>query len=341
MTSKVQPNQIVINPNVPLTERPVVALTAAVLTNTIIDYDIFSDHLSRHTCLGTADGSVVTGDFAMARYIVRSALKDTTTCWVGVFGTTSSSGCMGRLCIVVSNCLPINRINGIGMTLEHALQNSTYLVGTDMTMADLCLFAALGFPSQVADKAAVTAKLTEFATAKRWLDMMAASPAIQEATQLAVGIVNNTEAVFDVGATLEPLADGMNLLEGATLGRVVTRFPPEPSGYLHIGHAKAVLLNDYYARRYKGRLIVRFDDTNPSKEKEEFESAIVEDLASLGVTPDIVTYTSDYFNTIRGYAEILLNMEWLLWTTSPGTNEGRTYGETGFEVSQPVPRRRA
>ncbi|KAI9793433.1 MAG: hypothetical protein M1816_000326 [Peltula sp. TS41687] len=83
---------------------------------------------------------------------------------------------------------------------------------------------------------------------------------------------------------------------------VVTRFPPEPSGYLHIGHAKAALLNDYFAHeKYKGKLILRFDDTNPSKEKEEFQDAIVEDLALMAITPDIKTHTSDYFEDLYNY----------------------------------------
>ncbi|KAI0243480.1 glutamate--tRNA ligase, partial [Massospora cicadina] len=87
-------------------------------------------------------------------------------------------------------------------------------------------------------------------------------------------------------------------LVGAEKGNVVTRFPPEPSGYLHIGHAKAALLNNYFAQLYEGKLIIRFDDTNPSKEKEEFEESIKEDLSLLGIKGDCVTHTSDHFEKL-------------------------------------------
>ncbi|KAK4656704.1 hypothetical protein QC762_206610 [Podospora pseudocomata] len=83
---------------------------------------------------------------------------------------------------------------------------------------------------------------------------------------------------------------------------VVTRFLPEPSGYLHIGHAKAALLSWYFAQQYKGQLRLRLDDTNPDKEKEEYQDAIIEDLAMMGIKCDTLTYTSDYFDYLYDMA---------------------------------------
>ncbi len=92
-----------------------------------------------------------------------------------------------------------------------------------------------------------------------------------------------------------------DVLPNAEMGKVVTRFPPEPSGYLHIGHVKAAMLNYHYAKYYKGKMILRFDDTNPEKEKDEYVENIKKDLASLEIVPDCTTHTSDYFEQILNY----------------------------------------
>ncbi|KAF2754064.1 glutamyl-tRNA synthetase [Pseudovirgaria hyperparasitica] len=84
---------------------------------------------------------------------------------------------------------------------------------------------------------------------------------------------------------------------------IVTRFPPEPSGYLHIGHAKAALLNDYFAHKNEGGILIcRFDDTNPSKESIEFQDSITEDLKVMEIYPDKTTFSSDYFQQMYDYA---------------------------------------
>ena len=86
-------------------------------------------------------------------------------------------------------------------------------------------------------------------------------------------------------------------------GRVHTRFPPEPNGYLHIGHAKSICLNFGLAEEYNGLCNLRFDDTNPSKEEVEYVESIKEDIKWLGFDwDDREYYASDYFDQLYEYA---------------------------------------
>nr|DAD39369.1 TPA_asm: hypothetical protein HUJ06_013692 [Nelumbo nucifera] len=95
-------------------------------------------------------------------------------------------------------------------------------------------------------------------------------------------------------------------LPDAKIGEVCLRFAPEPSGYLHIGHSKAALMNQYFAQKYQGRFIVRFDDTNPAKESNEFVENLLKDIETLGIKYEKVTYTSDYFPQLMEMAEKLI-----------------------------------
>lgn len=86
-------------------------------------------------------------------------------------------------------------------------------------------------------------------------------------------------------------------------GRVHTRFPPEPNGYLHIGHAKSICLNYGIARDFNGKFNLRFDDTNPTKEEQEYVDSIIEDVKWLGADfEDRIFYASDYFDQMYEYA---------------------------------------
>ena len=119
-----------------------------------------------------------------------------------------------------------------------------------------------------------------------------------EASQLATSDYSKTKSV----------------LKDAVQGQVVTRFPPEPSGYLHIGHVKAAMMNFHYAKMHEGKMILRFDDTNPMNEKIEFVDNIMNDLKTMGITPDQVSYSSDHFEMLQNYMRQLIK-------------DGKAYGD--------------
>ncbi|CAN8065953.1 unnamed protein product [Agarophyton chilense] len=109
----------------------------------------------------------------------------------------------------------------------------------------------------------------------------------------------------------------------ATGGKVVTRFPPEPNGYLHVGHAKAMFIDFGYAKKMGGDCILRFDDTNPTVEKTEYIEGIIEMVTWMGHTPVRITYSSEYFEELYDLAVELIK-------------RGKAYvcHQTGDEISK-------
>ncbi len=101
---------------------------------------------------------------------------------------------------------------------------------------------------------------------------------------------------------------GLPPLPQAIIGRVVTRFAPEPNGYLHLGHLKSAFLSFLYARMYKGKFFLRFDDTNPKKEKKEFYDAIREDLKKFGLKYDKEVRESDNMEEFYKHCEQLIKL---------------------------------
>ncbi|KAJ0409984.1 hypothetical protein ATCC90586_009661 [Pythium insidiosum] len=301
---------------------PLAAFVVAALTK---QTQAFANHVQEKTIEPTlvlSSGDVVSGDFAVARHLCRHK---------PALGLALYGGIDGAQLVLTSQIdswldMALTRFprdatrasasvaKGLAF-LDVVLRTRTFLVGHALSLADIAVWSRLHALKLKASELAAA-----YAHVARWLGHLEALDvfAQAEATLKALKPVVATGAA--AGKKRAPAANAANAttsqkgknigscppLKGAVQGQVVTRFPPEPSGYLHIGHLKACLLNDFYARHYGGQLIVRFDDTNPSKEKDEFEQSILADLARLDIVPDRVTYTSDSFPKIIELARQLL-----------------------------------
>ncbi|KAF7561803.1 hypothetical protein G7046_g2356 [Stylonectria norvegica] len=178
--------------------------------------------------------------------------------------------------------------------LDKFLTLRTYVNGYSLGSSDEQVWTAL----RTSKVAIGLVRKGTFANVTRWFNYIdAAHPEVKE------------KITTDKPAKATDKSGGANYNIGLsnTENGVVTRFPPEPSGFLHIGHAKAALLNDYFSRQSPdGKLLVRFDDTNPSKEKQEFEDAILHDLELMDIKYEKVTHTSDYFQELYEIAQQMI-----------------------------------
>ena len=124
--------------------------------------------------------------------------------------------------------------------------------------------------------------------------------------------------------------------ENGQYDKLVTRFPPEPNGYLHLGHAKSIVLNFSLPQEFGGYTNLRFDDTNPAREEQRFVDAIRDDVSWLGFTWQNECYASDYFETLYGYALSLIE-KGLAYIDSQDADAIRSQRGTLTEPGQPSP----
>ncbi|TYZ61762.1 hypothetical protein PybrP1_012794 [[Pythium] brassicae (nom. inval.)] len=294
-------------------ELPLAAFVLAQLTKPAVTFTHHAHERGLAPTLALASGSVVSGDFAIARFLARAKPG------LGLYGLETDALVASQVdswldfaLARFSSTLDRDSAHRGLALLDRVLRDRTFLVGYALSLADVGVWARV---------TAAKADVAPFAHVARWLrylnsqDVFATAAATLQALPPVASRPSqpsrpsrpspsaaNPPQVSQKGkstGSCPPLKDAVD-------GQVVTRFPPEPSGYLHIGHVKACMLNDYYARRYHGKLIVRFDDTNPSKEKDEFEQSILADLKRLDIVADQVSYTSDHFPTIIAFARQLI-----------------------------------
>ena len=146
-----------------------------------------------------------------------------------------------------------------------------------------------------------------------------------------------TETSYTTGSNFIRRIIETDLENNSTAGRVHTRFPPEPNGYLHIGHAKSICINFGLAQEFKGKCNLRFDDTNPEKEDVEYVQSIIEDVSWLGFDwADRMYFASDYFEQLYQYAVELIRID-KAYVDELNAEQMREYRGTLTDPGRPRP----
>ncbi|CAL1390223.1 unnamed protein product [Linum trigynum] len=204
--------------------------------------------------------------------------------------------------------------------VDSYLSKRTVLVGEFFTIADMVVWSGL---AATGPRWESLRKSKKYQNLVRWFNSISAEYGVlDEVTSAYVGKKGSGKPVAVKPKDQQAAVNGGDIMEKgkgsssrpsaevdlpeAEIGKVKLRFAPEPSGFLHIGHSKAALLNQYFAQRYNGVLIIRFDDTNPSKESSEFVDNLLKDIQTLGIKYEKVTHTSDYFPVLMEMAEKLI-----------------------------------
>ncbi|XP_051134196.1 glutamate--tRNA ligase, cytoplasmic-like [Andrographis paniculata] len=269
--------------------------------------------------LALASGEKLQGSYVILRYIGRVSNLP------GFYGQDAYQSSQ------IDEWLEYAPVFGSGSEFEGAcsfvdgyLLQRTFLVGNALSIADVAIWTALAGAGLRWES---LRKSKKYQNLVRWFNSVSVEhdPVLSDFSATFLGKRGSTKAVVSKSkepqsssswsASLENDAHASDAagsrgiqvdLPNAEVGKVKLRFAPEPSGFLHIGHSKAALLNQYFADRYKGELIVRFDDTNPDKESNEFVDNLLKDIETLGIKYSTVTYTSDYFPQTMEMAEKLI-----------------------------------
>jgi hypothetical protein len=306
--------QLVIHPsNIPQVSNIILALSSISLPLTVST----ASEPHQPYLYSTEYGSI-SGDYSIARFLAREYSPAL---------LSQSSWLLSQIDQWLDHCIAVNTITGpsasaVNLTetltlLESHLKEKTFLVGSSLSVADIALLDLLQRGSYPLPSLTSSGSPSSYPSVDRWVSLIASSVPLSNQTSAEMKAKAGKAAKAAVKAkpkkevAKEETEDTCPELEGAIEGQVVTRFPPEPSGYLHIGHTKAALLNQYYAQRYKGKLIIRFDDTNPSKEKEEYAENILRDLATLQIVGDQVrrSLSSSSRQEGEGEGELWISMK--------------------------------